>query len=399
MKKGQVLNLTGNCLVFSLAFLLILLSACSRNKINDHAKLEDIDTISLPFKNPQAWKIYYHPLFDKSILTFINESPLEIVIIDPEELSYVTFPLDKVVSQFQNLSYPLAHYVIDSSSVIVNFLNMKDKFFKIDRKGEILSIIQVEDQRQIQEYGIYYYTTLIPYPNQDSDTIKLVENFTADFPGNHLYITDKSIRNRKFSAGTNILIKYYDTIMIVSEEIGVYPPELHNSPDYYYYEPSFCISDNNRVISIFPSINKIGQTLSKTTTEFIGLTIPGTKAVEIFNVESVMNYNYINKYTYENSILRSIKSDFKDSCYYLISSIESKYINDDGTVNEPSASPWVLVTMDKSLKIIRTDYFDKGDLSKHNFFFSSKFWFIQSKTLTNKHPDKFLTFIKFKKPE
>lgn len=141
MIKGQVLNLTGNCLVISLAFLLILLSACSQTKTHDHAKLEAIDTISLPFKNPQAWKTYYHPIFDKSILTFIHESPLEIVIIDPEELTYITFPLDKVVSQFQNLSYPLAHYVIDSTSAIVNFLNMKGKFFKIDRKGEILDMV------------------------------------------------------------------------------------------------------------------------------------------------------------------------------------------------------------------------------------------------------------------
>lgn len=256
MRKGKVFNLFAICLVFNLAFVLFLNTACYRNKAIENATLEVVDTITLPFKNAQAWKIYYHPLFQKTVLTFFQESPLEIVLIDPETMNFLTFPLDKINNQYYNLSYPLAHYVIDSSSAIVNFLNMKDRFFKIDRGGNIVSIIHVDDQRAYKDYGIYYYSSIIPFPKQNSqDTLELVENFTADFPGNHKYITDIAIRNRKFSAKTHIVIHYCDTSIWIIEEIGNYPDELINSPNYYYYEPAFCISDNNQVTTIFPSIN------------------------------------------------------------------------------------------------------------------------------------------------
>lgn len=379
-----------------MAFLFI--SACSvdTSKQNEY---ESCDTITLPFSSMKASKIYFHPFFNKTMLTFIQESPLEIVLIDPETLKFISFPLDEVINYALNLSNPAAYYVIDSNLAIISFMNMKGQFFKIKRDGSIHSIIPIIDKRKNQEYGLYYYSTLIPFPNQHaSDTITLVENFTADFPGSHLYITDKSIRNRKFSAKTNLLIKIADSSIVVTDEIGSYPPELINSKNYYYLEPRFCVSPDNKIINIFPSINKIGYTTGQGKTNFQDFKVPNTSETSLFNTESIMDYRYISQYTYENCIWVYLYSDFTEGNYYAISIMESEYINPDGTTNEPRTSPWALVTMDKSLNIIRTDFFPKDDLSKHTFFFSSNYFFIQSNTLTQKNSEKFLTFIKYKKP-
>ncbi len=395
MKKGQVFNLIGNCLGFILAFL-FLSTSCSEERFK-FIDISNRDTITLPFRNPQVWNVYYHPVFKTTILTFIQESPLTIVSIDTETLKYITFPLDKVNNSILNLSHPLAFYVIDSSYAIINFLNLKDRFVKIDREGNIKSFIPIMDQRHKKDYGLYYYNTIIPYITPSSnDTVTLVQNFTADFPGNYLYITDVAMRNKKFSAKTNLVLQLSDSLIIVSDEIGDYPKELINSQDFYYYEPCYSIGADNQLINIFPSINKIGLTKNKNT-EFQNINIPNTDKVSTFNSKSVMNYQYISEYTYMNSIWLYIYSDLRDSCYYAISTIQSKFINEDGTRNNPSSSPWALVKLDKALKIKKTIFFDKDDLSKHNFFFSSKYMYFLSNTLTKENPQKYMKFIKVNK--
>lgn len=396
MKKGQELNLFGNCLGFFLAFFFLTIHGCSDYKVKTKV-LVSCDTITLPFKTSQVWSVYYHPTLKKTILSFIQESPLTIVYVDPETLSYSTFPLEKVTSSFLNLSHPLSYYVIDSTSAIVTFLNMNDQYFKIGTDGSIQSIIRVVDRREKKDYDIYFYPSLIPYPNQNNDdTLVLAQEFTAEFPRSHLYITDRNVRNKKFSAKTNLVMKYIDSLMIVSNEDGSYPEELVNSADYYYYEPCYSIGLNNQIVNLFPSINKIGYTIEHRTV-FQNLQIPNTNRVSTFECQSVMNYHYISQYTYENSIWLYLYSDLKDSCYYAISTIQSEFVNHDGTKNDPVSSPWALVTLNKSLEIKNVSYFDKDELSKHNFFFSSKYMYILSNTLTKENPQKYMTFIKINK--
>jgi hypothetical protein len=399
MGKSRKHDLLGNCLGIILAFSIVLTTACSEEK-NKSSALVYVDTITLPYRSAKAWQNYYHPFFDRTISTFIQENPLEIVAVDPETLEHISFPLDKVYNHTLNLSYPAAYYVLDSTSALISFINLKNQFFKIGRDGSIQSIIPIVDNRKSKEYGLYYYSKLIPLPDQGSDdSLKLIENFTADFPGNHLYITNKELRNKKFSAKTNLLIKLCDTSLIVTEEFGNYPEELTNSKDYYYYEPRFCIAPNNQVINIFPSINILGVISEKNQTRFFDFQIPKSGPVKTFKTELQMDYRYLSQYCYENNLWLYMYADSEASCYYAITTIAAHYENTDGTVNDPTSSPWALITLDDSLNMRRIDYFKKDELSKHEFFFSSKYWYILDYQLTDKNPNKHITFIKIKKPK
>lgn len=357
--------------------------------------LDPVDTITLPFKSSHWWNQYYHPVFKKTILTFIEENPMQIVSVDPEVLESITFPLEKIESEYHNLGHPISFYIEDSSFAIVNFQNDRFKFFKIDRNGNICRTIPVKDQRSVKSYELYLYNSLLPIKKADNGRVTLCLNFSPDFERINYYISDRKVRNKKFAAKTNLLLEYTDSLICVYDEIGSFPKKLQNIDGYYYLEPEYCLGPSGTIINLFPSINYLSVTSQTDSTTFFKFNSDKLSDASPMTTNDLFDYNYLAKYTYENCFFGSVTYDKEYSNYYVISSIVGKYENDDGTVNDPVQKPWILMQLNEKFNVIHSITFPKDTYSKHNFFYCSRFLFLMDYDLTKKNG--IFTFLKYKK--
>jgi len=388
--------------LFSLSSLLMaicLLSGCSKpDKIADYTALEAFDTMELPYSSPHRWRTFYHPFFKTQVVTFIDDIKWELCCLDPDTKRHFSFPLKKLREQTSSSSKrPLCYYIVDSLYAVINFFNSQDLFYKINRNGDIVYKYSLSDSRDNKDPKIRLYSKMIPLPIQSQKGVtSLLCSFTPRFENSGNFISDKGVREKKFSGGLYVLLELSDTTLTVKSIIGQFPKDQLVPFSYYYIDPDYCISSGNRIFGIFPSINLIGETHLTGKTTFIPLQSEALKRVDEYDPDKVMDYNYLCKYSCEMNTLLHILPDYSSSNFYIISTKSDKYENPDGTVNDAANSPWILFVMNDKTEVVREIHFPKEIFSKHYCFPSPDGLYILSNQLTRRNKDKHMVFVGFK---
>jgi hypothetical protein len=385
-------------------FLFVVILLCSHLMIscneNNKGKLSitPVDTICLPYQTIHWLHSYYHPFFQTTVLTFIDDKSLDFILIDLEKNTTFHYPIQPLIKLTGDYSPPVTCCILDSSSALISFMDDYYRFYKIDRKGNLLKMYELSDVRKNRRYNIRPYDKLILLPSQTHEKEHhLLCNFTYVFPGSSNFQTDLTIRKMKFSGKVISLLELTDTSFRIVDELGDFPKKyVTGSESYYTYEPDYCVDRTNRINYIFPMDNHIYHTYPDGKSYVSTFASDNFQTVAAFDTTKLFDYTFISKYLCENNFHKYIHNDSFRNRIFVISTRIEKFENPDGTVNDPAETPWMLSVLDDRFNSIAEFGFEKEQFSKHYCFSNKQGLCILNHQLTNSNPNKFLTFIVFR---
>jgi hypothetical protein len=332
-------------------------------------------------------------------VTYINENTYDLFLVRLDNFKTFKFKISELIKELpERHSHPEAVFVIDSLSSIISFLDCPETFYKIDVNGKLETVLKYVDSRKSKTYSLSYFRKLIPLRiDRTSNKIILTCEFTNDFPGVQNWLSDPDCRLKMFSGGLVAMAELTDSSFTITKELGKYPYCYTNpQSSFYYYISDYCITQNSDILNSFGPLDSISVTTKENKIKYFHLRTFIDRKISIFNKDSIMNYGYINRYSYETSSYHYIFSDFYRPYSYVIGTIPDKYVNPDGTLNDPSEAPWSLIVLDSNYSTLGEFQFVKGTFSKHYSLVTEKGIGILDKTLTKRNKHKYLTYVIYK---
>src|ERR1039457_3997624 len=161
--------------IVGIELLLLIFSLCSCKRSEIKKTIYFKDTIHLQHYELQYWMNYFHPKLG-NVNTFIDGETYEYVIMT--STGVIKFPLKPLINVIKVSSNPVFTYALDSSFSIVAYFDTNYQIYKINRKGELLKIIQLIDKRKNKQYPIHLFWKLMPILESKSTSKQL---FICDF--------------------------------------------------------------------------------------------------------------------------------------------------------------------------------------------------------------------------